>query len=83
MTDAMLIAAAHALAAHSPTLRDQTDALLPPIHALPGLAPEIAFAVGREARQSGKAPAEGSDDEFRRWVAAAQWKPVYPAASVA
>ena len=79
VTDAMMIAASHALSQHSPVLQDQTAALLPPIHSLRDIARDIAFAVGREAQNAGVAPAAGSDDEFRQQVAAAQWTPAYPA----
>ena len=79
VTDAMMMAAAHALAQHAPTLRDPTAALLPPLSVLRHIARDIAFAVGCEAQRAGFAPTVESDDEFRAQIAAAQWAPAYPA----
>ena len=45
VTDAMMIAAGRQLARHSPALKDQTAALLPPLAELREIARDVAFAV--------------------------------------
>jgi malate dehydrogenase (oxaloacetate-decarboxylating) len=77
VTDAMMLAAARALAANSPALKDPSACLLPALTEIRKVAMEIAIAVSMEAQKDGFAPklAEG---ELRRKVAAAQWVPAYP-----
>ena len=77
VTDAMMLAAARALAENSPALKDPSGSLLPPLTDLRRVAAEIAIAVGLEAQKGGLAPklAEG---ELRERVMAAQWTPAYP-----
>jgi malate dehydrogenase (oxaloacetate-decarboxylating) len=77
VTDAMMLAAARALAANSPALKDPSASLLPPLTDIRRVAAEIATAVSMEAQKEGVAPklAEG---ELRRKVAATQWVPTHP-----
>lgn len=77
VTDAMMLAAARALAGNSPALKDPSASLLPPLTDLRRVAAEIAIAVALEAQKGGLAPklAEG---ELRERVMAAQWTPAYP-----
>jgi malate dehydrogenase (oxaloacetate-decarboxylating) len=77
LTDAMMQAAARALAEHSPALANGNDALLPPLHDLRGVAVEIAMAVGLEAQKAGLAPLTTSET-LRENVSATHWKPQYP-----
>jgi malate dehydrogenase (oxaloacetate-decarboxylating) len=77
VTDSMLLAAARALAAHSPALKDPCGCLLPPLTDLRRVAAEIAVAVGIAAQKDGVA-AQGDEDELRRQVVATQWTPEYP-----
>ena len=56
ITDGMMIAAARALAEHSPALKDSSAPLLPALKDLRRVAVEIAFAVAREAERSGITP---------------------------
>ena len=56
ISDGMMIAAARALAEHSPALKDSSASLLPALKDIRSVAVEIAFAVAREAERSGIAP---------------------------
>jgi len=78
VTDAMMLAAARALAGNSPALKDSSASLLPPLAHIRRVAAEIAIAVGLEAQKEGFAP-KMAEDELRKRVTAAQWTPVYPA----
>ena len=77
VTDAMMLAAARALAANSPALKDSSAALLPPLTDLRSVAAEIALAVGTQAQKDGVA-AKLDEDELRQRVTATQWTPNYP-----
>ena len=77
LSDAMMLAAARALAANSPALKDPSASLLPPLTEVRKVAAEIAIAVGLEAQKSGFAP-RMPEDELRKRVKAAQWTPAYP-----
>ena len=77
VTDPMMLAAARALAANSPALRDPSASLLPPLTDLRRVAAEIALAVGTQAQKDGVAAKLGQD-ELRQQVTAAQWTPEYP-----
>jgi malate dehydrogenase (oxaloacetate-decarboxylating) len=77
LTDAMMQAAARALAEHSPALEDARNPLLPPLHDLRRVAVEIAMAVGLEAQRTGLAPLTTSET-LRDALTAAQWNPEYP-----
>jgi malate dehydrogenase (oxaloacetate-decarboxylating) len=77
VTDSMLLAAARALAANSPALKDPCGCLLPPLTDLRRVAAEIAVAVGIAAQKDGVAP-QVDQDELRQQVMATQWAPEYP-----
>jgi malate dehydrogenase (oxaloacetate-decarboxylating) len=77
VTDAMMLAAARALAGNSPALRDPSASLLPPLTNIRRVAAQIAIAVGIEAQKDGLAPSL-SENELRQRVMAAQWTPAYP-----
>src|SRR5258707_5379412 len=77
VTDTMIIAAAQALAEHSPARRGASAKLLPEIADLRRVAIEIAIAVGLRAQEDGVAP-KTSPEELRARVIAHQWHPVYP-----
>jgi malate dehydrogenase (oxaloacetate-decarboxylating) len=77
VTDGMILAAARALADHSPARHDPAAPLLPPIPALRALAQDIAFAVGLEAQRTGHA-APTSKEGLRARIVATQWTPAYP-----
>jgi malate dehydrogenase (oxaloacetate-decarboxylating) len=77
VTDPMMLAAARALAANSPALKDSSASLLPPLTDLRRVAAEIAVAVGIQAQKDGVALKLG-EDELRQRVTATQWTPDYP-----
>jgi malate dehydrogenase (oxaloacetate-decarboxylating) len=77
VTDAMMLAAARALAGNSPALKDSSASLLPPLTDIRRVAAQIAIAVGVEAQKDGLAP-KLAEDELRQRVTAAQWTPAYP-----
>jgi malate dehydrogenase (oxaloacetate-decarboxylating) len=76
VTDTMVLAAAQALAANSPALRDSSAALLPPLTDIRRVAAQIAIAVGMQAQKDGVAP-KLSEDELHQTVLTAQWTPAY------
>jgi malate dehydrogenase (oxaloacetate-decarboxylating) len=76
VTEPMLLAAARALAANSPALKDPSASLLPSLKDSRRVARDIAVAVGIEAQKQGLAP-KTSEDELRQRVLEAQWKPSY------
>ncbi|HEV1995028.1 MAG TPA: oxaloacetate-decarboxylating malate dehydrogenase [Candidatus Acidoferrum sp.] len=80
ITDGMMLAAARALAEHSPALRDPSAPLLPTLKNIRNVAVEIACAVAREAQRSGLAPRadSSSSDSLRSRILASQWFPAYP-----
>jgi malate dehydrogenase (oxaloacetate-decarboxylating) len=78
VTDAMLQAAAHALAANSPALNDPSASLLSPLKDSRRVARDIAVAVGVQAQKDGVA-AKMSEDELRQRVLETQWTPAYTA----
>ena len=80
VTEAMMLAAARALGANSPALKDSSASLLPPLEEIRRVAAEIAFAVGLEAQKDGVAP-KLSEDELRKRVLEAQWTPAYASLS--
>ena len=77
VTDAMMLAAARALAGNSPALKDPSASLLPPLTDIRRVAAQIAIAVGIEAQKEGLA-AKLAEDELQQRVMAAQWIPAYP-----
>src|ERR1700756_286562 len=78
VTDAMMQAAARALAANSPALKDPSASLLSPLKDSRQVARDIAVAVGIQAQKDGVAP-EVSEDELRKRVLKTQWTPAYTA----
>lgn len=80
VTDAMLDAAAHAIAARTPVVTDGPVALLPPIDQAGDVADEVALAVAHQAVRDGVAdPLD--DRQVREAVAAVRWTPVYRTAT--
>ena len=77
VTDRMLRVAALTLARESPTIRDPTSSLLPPVSELRNVAIEIAVEVGLEAQRTRLAP-PSTAEELREKVRATQWVPTYP-----
>jgi malate dehydrogenase (oxaloacetate-decarboxylating) len=77
VTDAMMQAAARALAANSPALKDPSASLLSPLKDSRRVARDIAVAVGIQAQKDGVAP-QLTEDELRRRVLETQWTPAYP-----
>jgi malate dehydrogenase (oxaloacetate-decarboxylating) len=77
VTDGMILAAARALAEHSPAVSGISGRLLPPVEDLRPVAVDIAMAVGLEAQASGVAP-QTSREELWRHVTDTQWSPAYP-----
>jgi malate dehydrogenase (oxaloacetate-decarboxylating) len=77
VTDSMLLAAARALADHSPARDDPRAPLLPSLRALRAVAEEIALAVAKEGQRSALAPSM-SVDELRSRIRQSRWDPVYP-----
>ena len=78
VTEPMMLAAARALAANSPALKDASASLLPPLTDLRRVAAEIAVAVGIQAQRDGVAP-NVSEEELRIRVLKTQWTPAYTA----
>jgi malate dehydrogenase (oxaloacetate-decarboxylating) len=79
ITDAMMVAAARALAEHSPALKDPSAPLLPALKDIRDLAVEIAFAVAREAARSNAVAGSfsSSPESLRSRILASQWFPAY------
>ena len=77
VTEPMMLAAARALGANSPALKDPSASLLPPLPDIRRVAADIAVAAGIEAQGDGVAP-KLSEDELRRRVQETQWTPIYP-----
>lgn len=78
VTETMMLAAARALGANSPALKDPSAPLLPPLTDVRRVAAEIAFAVGVEAQKNGVA-SKRTEEELRQRVTDAQWYPSYVA----
>src|SRR5438034_2747546 len=76
VSDAMMLAAARALAEHSPALKDSSASLLPPLTDIRRVAAEIALAIGLEAQKEGFAP-KTTEGELRKRVIRNQWTPAY------
>jgi len=75
VSEGMIMAAAKALAALSPTQQDASGALLPPLESLRNVSMSVAVAVGRQAQSEGLAEIKG--DAFNEAVRANVWEPVY------
>ena len=76
VSDAMLLAAARALAEKSPALKDRNASLLPSLRDLRAVARHIAAAVAVQAQKEGLAPPMEREELARR-IAASQWVPAY------
>jgi malate dehydrogenase (oxaloacetate-decarboxylating) len=72
VTDGMILAAARALAANSPALRDAAAPLLPALGDIRRVAAEVAVAVGKEAQGA------SGEEALRRRLAETWWAPAYP-----
>jgi malate dehydrogenase (oxaloacetate-decarboxylating) len=75
VSDGMIMAAARALAALSPTQMDPDGALLPPLQSLRNVSMSVAVAVGRQAQAEGLAEIKG--EAFAEELRANVWDPVY------
>ncbi len=76
VSDAMIMASAKALAALSPTQKDKTASLLPPIADSRQVSLKVAEAVGKQAIAeglAGVADEKSFEEELRQYV----WEPVY------
>lgn len=76
VTDGMFMAAAKALAGVSPTRKDKSARLLPPIPELRNVARVVATAVGRQAIADGVARPMG-DKALNRRIDETMWEPAY------
>lgn len=76
VTEGMLMAASHALAAHSPLVLTEQGGLLPPVAEIETLSRAIAFAVGRAAQQDDVAPTM-SEDALRTAIEDMFWQAQY------
>jgi malate dehydrogenase (oxaloacetate-decarboxylating) len=77
VTDGMFLAAAHALAEHSPAQSDPSAPLLPLLPGLRKAAIEIAIAAAHQAQREGLVPAM-SPESLRDAIVSSQWSPQYP-----
>jgi malate dehydrogenase (oxaloacetate-decarboxylating) len=75
VSEGMIMAAAKALAALSPTQQNPNGALLPPLEFLRDVSMSVAVAVGRQAQTEGLAEIKG--EAFHEAVRANVWEPVY------
>ncbi|MDE1155919.1 MAG: NAD-dependent malic enzyme [Acidobacteriaceae bacterium] len=75
VSDGMIMAAAEALAALSPTVKDSTAPLLPPLNTLRDVSQAVARAVGRQAAEEGLAAVRG--EAFEEALHVGVWKPEY------
>ena len=76
VTDGMFLAAAHALAKHSPAQSDPSAPLLPLLTGLREAAIEIAIAAANQAQREGLVPAM-SPESLRDSIVSSQWSPQY------
>ncbi len=75
VSDAMIKAAARALAGLSPTRQDKRANLLPPLSTIRSVSLQVAKAAGRQAMQEGLADVDEAG--FEKELAANIWEPVY------
>jgi malate dehydrogenase (oxaloacetate-decarboxylating) len=75
VSEGMIMAAAKALAALSPTQQDANGALLPPLESLRSVSMNVAIEVGKQAHAEGLA--EVKDEAFAEALRANVWEPVY------
>jgi malate dehydrogenase (oxaloacetate-decarboxylating) len=76
VTDGMFLAAAHALAKHSPAQSDPSAPLLPSLPGLRDAAIEIAIAAANQAQRERLIPAI-SPESLRASIVSSQWTPQY------
>jgi malate dehydrogenase (oxaloacetate-decarboxylating) len=76
ISDGMLMAAARALAAVSPSKADRNANLLPPVRELREVSHHVALAVGRQAAAEGLAQS-ASGGELSARLRERMWQPVY------
>ncbi|GGA38110.1 NAD-dependent malic enzyme [Dyella nitratireducens] len=76
VTDTMFMAAAKAVAAMSPTVKDKTASLLPPVDQLREVSVAVAKAVAMQAQVDGVAGA-CDEAEVDRRIEAFVWEPKY------
>ena len=76
VTDAMFMVAAKTLASLSPTVKDKTDRLLPPVTEIPSVSIAIAIAVAEQARKE-KLAQLGAEEDIEHAVRANVWQPRY------
>jgi malate dehydrogenase (oxaloacetate-decarboxylating) len=76
VTDGMFLAAALALAKHSPAQSDPSAPLLPLLPGLRKAAIEIAIAAANQAQREGLVPAM-SPESLRDAIVSSQWSPQY------
>jgi malate dehydrogenase (oxaloacetate-decarboxylating) len=76
VTDGMFLAAAHALAKHSPAQSDPSAPLLPSLPGLRNAAIEIAIAAANQAQREGLVPGM-SPESLRAAIVSSQWTPQY------
>jgi malate dehydrogenase (oxaloacetate-decarboxylating) len=75
VSEGMIMAAAKALAALSPTQQNPNGALLPPLESLRMVSMSVAVAVGRQAEAEGLAEIKG--EAFVEALRTNVWEPVY------
>jgi malate dehydrogenase (oxaloacetate-decarboxylating) len=75
VSEGMIMAAAKALAALSPTQQNPNGALLPPLESLRMVSMNVAVAVGRQAEAEGLAEIKG--EAFVEALRTNVWEPVY------
>ena len=76
VTDKMFMVAAIALAACSPSIKNPTANLLPPLGDIRNISLQVAIAVAKEAVASGWAP-HNTDEQIDSLVRAKVWEPDY------
>ena len=77
ISDGMFLAAAHAVAAHSPAQADPRANLLPPLRDIREITFHVAVAVGKQAQKEGLTRPM-SDEAIAAAVRAKMWEPLYP-----
>jgi len=76
VTDSMLMAAAKALAELSPTIRDRSGGLLPPVDQLRAVSISVASAVARQAQADGVAR-RCDEQALGELIRSHVWEPIY------
>lgn len=76
ITNGMFLAAAKALANHSPALQDENKSLFPSLESIRNVTKEIALSVAKEAQKEGLAPLL-SEEETKALIEENFWEPHY------